>query len=372
MDLDKRFALLRLYNKIGNYKLFLFFYHLCFCFLAYHLRVVRGISDSHFYWAQYTNLTNHSWFDYADYGANFILFLNYPFLRFGFPFWFGFFLYGIVGYLGILQWMQFTERIIGGIYFKGYNFLPFIFFLPNLHYWTATLGKEPIVFLSLAILFNFVVDFKGKKAPIVLSFLFLLLIRPHVALLFLISLILILLFQKSYSLKRKIIFSIVSLSLFSVLLPMVFRLVTVKYWDWNRILYSNHYSVLSFRNSGSYVPMLEYPIWYKFFSFNFRPLFFDSNSIWAFFASLENCIILLLHLITLVVILMYYKNIIFPEWMKVVLLFSLVFSLVYIQRYANLGIFMRTKIMFQPFLIVGFISIIQQCLKSRKLMIIHE
>ncbi len=372
MIVDRHFSIVELYKKKGDYKIILFFYHLCFCFLAYHLRVVRGISDSHFYWAQNIDIRNHCWLDFADYGANFILFLNYPFLRFGFPFWFGFILYGIIGFLGILQWIKFTERIIGGIYFKGYNFLPFIFFLPNLHYWTATLGKEPIVFLAIAMIFNFIVDFKGKLFHVVIAFLFLLLIRPHVALIFLFSLLVILLFQKKYSVNRKLVFLISFFTLLIVLLYMVFQLTMIKYVSWNRILYSNHFSVLSFRNSRSYVPMLDYSVWYKFFSFNFRPLFFDSNSIWAFFASLENCLILLLHLVTLVVILLYYKNIIFPEWMKVVLLFSLVFSLVYIQRYANLGIFMRTKIMFQPFLLVGFIYIIQQCLKIRKSMIIHE
>ncbi len=366
MNCKRRFSLVGIYEKFGNYKLFLFFYHFIFCCLAYSLRIQRGVSDAHFYWAQHISISAHSWFDFADYGANFILFLNYPFLRLGFPFWFGFVLYGFIGYLGILQWIAFSEKIIGGIYYKGSNFLPLIFFLPNLNYWTATLGKEPIVFLSLATLFNFVVDFKGKIVPIALAFLFLLLIRPHVAFLFLFSLLLILLFQKNYSLKRKIIFSIVSFSLFSVLFSMVFRLATVKYWDWNRIVYSNDYSVLSFRNSGSYVPMLDYSIWYKLFSFNFRPLFFDSNSIWAFFASLENSLLLFLHLLTLLIFLKYYKKIYFPVSLKIVFLFSLLLCLVYVNRYANLGIFMRTKIMFEPFLLIGLLLLIKHYFTFKK------
>ncbi len=369
---DSRFILVRLYKKFGNYKLLLFFYHVVFCYLSYSFRIQRGVSDAHFYWGQHVAISTHAWVEFADYGANFILFLNYPFILLGFPFWFGFVLYGIIGYLGLLQWISFTEKIIEGIYYRGYNFLPFLYFLPNLHYWTATLGKEPLVFLALATLFNFVVDFKGKIVPIALAFLFLLLIRPHVALLFLFPLLLILLFQKNYSLKRKIIFSIVSFSLFSVLFSMVFRLATVKYWDWNRIVYSNDYSVLSFRNSGSYVPMLDYSIWYKLFSFNFRPLFFDSHSIWAFFASLENSFILLLHFIGLLILFFYHKKIYFPEWMKIVLLFALLFCLVYVQRYANLGIFMRTKIMFQPFIIIAMLFVIKQGVIIQKTRINYE
>ena len=363
---DSRFILIRLYEKFGKYKLLLFFYHLAFSFLAYYLRIRRGISDSHFYWAQHITITNHSWFDYADYGANFILFLNYPLLRLGVPFWFGFVLYGFIGYLGILQWIAFSEKIIGGIYYKGCNFLPLIFFLPNLHYWTATLGKEPLVFFALATLFNFIVDIKGKKILVVFAFFLLLLIRPHVALLFLFSLLLVFLFQKHYSIKSKVIFLLSSLTLLPVLLYMVFKLTMIKNWSWSRIVYSNNYSILSFRNSGSYVPTLDYSIWYKLFSFNFRPLFFDSTSIWTFFASLENSFLLSLHFLTLLIFLKYYKKIYFPVSLKIVFLFSLLLCLVYVNRYANLGIFMRTKIMFEPFLLIGFLLLIKHYFTFKK------
>lgn len=46
--------------------------------------------------------------------------------------------------------------------------------------------------------------------------------------------------------------------------------------------------------------------------------------------------------------------------MKTVFLFTFIASVLYIERYANLGIFMRTKIMFQPFMTVALLMIIQQ------------
>ena len=352
----------KIHKKVNNYKFVLFFYHLFFIYLAYQIRITRGISDSHSYWAQKINIDNYSWFDFADYGANFILFLNYPSIKLGFPFWFGFFVYGVIGFFGILKWIEFSEKVVGKINFKGYNLLPILFFLPNLHYWTATLGKEPLVFLSLAYVFNFLVDFNFGKIQAGFAFLLLLLIRPHVALLLLFSIMVVVFFQKKYSLKSRIIFLISSLSIVSILSYMVFKLALIRYWDWNRILYSNEYSILSFRNSRAYVPMLDYSIWYKLFSLNFRPLFFDTYTIWTFLASFENVFTLSFYIFALLFCIRNLKKMHFPDWTKIVFLFALVSSLVYIQRYANLGIFMRTKIMFQPFVWVAILYSIKQAL----------
>lgn len=356
-----------LFEKYNNYKIVLFFYHLFFSIVAYNIRITRGISDSHFYWAQNINIQSHSWLDFADYGANFILFINYPLIKLGLPFLAGFFIYGIIGYLGILKWIEFSEKVLGEIYFKGFNVLPILFFLPNLHYWTASLGKEPIVFFAIAVIFNFIVDFKSNLFLVVLASILLLIIRPHVAFLLLFSVLITLLFQRKYTLKNKIKLLVPSISLFLILVYMVFQLALIRTWSWNYLLYSNDYSILSFRKSGSYVPMLDYNFAYKLFSFNFRPLFYDSNTIWSLFASFENCFTLIMFSSALFIAVRYFNKIYFPEWSQVVLLFTLVFSLVYIQRYANLGIFMRTKIMFQPFMMVSIIYIIKQSIAYKKL-----
>jgi hypothetical protein len=355
------------YQKCSNYKFVLFFYHLFFSFLAYQLRVNRGVSDSHSYWAQNININAYSWFDFADYGANFILFLNYPLLKLGLPFWFGFFIYSLVGYFGILKWIAFSERVLGTLMFKGYDLLPVLFFLPNLHYWTATLGKEPLVFLAIASIFNFLVAVKTGKIQVAIAFLLLLLIRPHVALLLLFSILVVVIFQKKYDLKKRVVLLISSLGLFSVLSYMVLQLTSIRYWDWNRIVYFNDYSILSFRNSRAYVPMLDYSIWYQLFSFNFRPLFFDAYTIWTFLASFENFLQLFFYGFAFVIFIKHFKKITLPDWAKIVILFTLVSSLIYVQRYANLGIFMRTKIMFQPFMWVCILLIIKQGLTFRKI-----
>lgn len=82
-------------------------------------------------------------------------------------------------------------------------------------------------------------------------------------------------------------------------------------------------------------------------------------------ASIENALVLLIYLLAVVVVIIFYKKIIFPQWMKIAFLFALIASLLYIQRYANLGIFMRTKIMFQPFVLIALFCIIKQGIALR-------
>lgn len=351
-------------NGLKNYDkkvILLFGYHLLFILIAYKLRIDRGISDAHLYWGKSLDVNQHSWLDFANYGTNFMLFINYPFIKLALSFWFGFLMYGTIGFFGILKFMDWAFLVFGkAMEYKGFNLLYLVFLLPNLHFWTASLGKEALLFWGLASIFYAMASQKYKTLSFVIGSLIVLIIRPHVALMLLAAITLIIFFDSKYSLKKRIVFSALALAALSILLYMVFQLSNIHYWDWNRISYFNDYSILSFRNSKTYVPMLEYNYFYKLFSFNFRPLFFEVNTIWAFFASIENCLVFILHGVALFFVIKFYTRIKFTQWMKIVFLFTFIASILYVQRYANLGIFMRTKMMFQPFMIIALLFIIKQ------------
>jgi hypothetical protein len=84
------------------------------------------------------------------------------------------------------------------------------------------------------------------------------------------------------------------------------------------------------------------------------------NSFLGVMASLENALMLSIALLGIFVTIKFRKMIHNFPWMKIAFGFTIIASLLYIQRYANLGIFMRTKIMFQPFMIIAFLGIIKQ------------
>ena len=349
---------LKNYNKKV---MLLFAYHFLFMLIAYKLRVDRGVSDANLYWGKNFDVNQYLWLDFANYGTNFILFINYPFIKFGLPFWFGFLMYGTIGFFGIRKFMDWTFLVFGKkLEYRGFNLLYLVFLLPNLHFWTASLGKEALIFWGIASVFYSMASQNYKNFSFVAGSLVVLIIRPHVALMLLAAITLIVFFNGKYSLKKRITFFAFALVILLMLTYMVFQLSNIRYWNWERISYFNDYSILSFRNSGAYVPMLEYNYFYKLFAFNFRPLFFDSNTIWAFFASIENCLVLMLHGIALFFAVMLYTKVNFTQWMKIVFLFTFIACILYVQRYANLGIFMRTKMMFQPFMMIALLSIIKQ------------
>lgn len=325
------------------------------------MRINRGISDAHLYWAQSFNIDKYSWLSFAELGTSSILFINYPFLKLGLPFWFGFLLYGIIGFLGILLYVKWIRIVLGTEFLiKGFNIFPILYFLPNLHFWTASLGKEPLIFTGLASVFYAFITNKYKSFSFVLGSLLILIIRPHVLFMLLLSYVLVYFFNKKISLQKRLFFTTICSLLLVVLLYIVFQMTHIRYWDWQRITYFNEYSIHSFRYSGSYVPMLDYNWFYKMFSFYFRPLFYDANSLITVLASLENIFMLIIHGIGLYFILRFRKKISYPEWLKWILVFTLICGIFYVQRYANLGIFMRTKMMFQPFTVIGLLFIIKQ------------
>jgi hypothetical protein len=227
------------------------------------------------------------------------------------------------------------------------------------------LGKEPLIFWGIATVFYAVASNNYKSISFISGSLLLIIIRPHVALMLLLAIGLVMVFQKRYSLKKRLTVAAVGFSVFAALFYMVLQLTHIRYLDWKRMQYFNEFSILSFRNSGTYVPMLDYNYGYRFFSFNFRPLFFDAKSVLGFLASIENALLLLIYMMALLIVIVFYKKIIFPQWMKMTFLFALIASLLYIQRYANLGIFMRTKIMFQPFVLIALFCIIKQGMALR-------
>ena len=157
----------------------------------------------------------------------------------------------------------------------------------------------------------------------------------------------------------------VSLPLGALLFFVVLKITKIKTIDWDRIQRFNQGSVLSFEDSGSYVPMLDYSWFYQWFSLHFRPFLWEAHSLFSFFAALDNVVLLLIQLLGLYLFVRYYRLISLTLTLKTALVFSLICGSIYIFRYANLGIFMRTKIMWMPFE-MGFIGYLVKRVLSRR------
>jgi len=346
----------------------LFVYHLGFIFLSYFYTLNKG-GDAHLYWFQTPVAAHASWLNHLGLGTDMMLFLNYPFaVLLNLPFWFGFLLYGCIGFLGIVQLLRLCKIWVGEeVRFFGVNVLPLFFFLPNMHFWTAGITKEALCFLAIATILLKVYQERYTSVALWFSFLFLFLLRPHVGIMLLFAVSAVLLWVKNWKPLIKWGIGVGGTALLALGYLLFLRLSQINSLHLGRLLRFNEGSILSFRDSGSYVPMLEYGYPMKLFSFYFRPLFMDAQNLIQWVLSLENALIVALHLFVVWLFLSYWKSLKTDTLFKILVVFALVAGLLYVQRYANLGIFARTKVMVQPFLVLGLLWLKTIVIKGKSL-----
>ncbi|MDD2985964.1 hypothetical protein [Flavobacterium sp.] len=339
-------------------------WHLLFVLVAWNDRVKRGISDAHFYWAENHTIADKSWFSFFYYGSDLLVFFNYPFIKLGVPFWWGFLLYGILGYFAILKFVEWISLLFGTRFQVGsFNILLLLFFWPNLHYWTAVLGKEPLVFWSLVVLFLGITKQQFRNFSFWIAVLVLFAIRPHVGLLLLVAGTTAYLITGKESLfsKAKKAFLLIPIGL--LLFYMVLQLSKIRYFNWDRILRFNRGSLVSFDDSGSYVPMETYTVFYRVVSFFFRPFLWEAYDFKTLLVGVDNLIYLLFHAVAIGLLICNFsklKALQLPMWFYTAVIFTLLCGFIFIFRYANLGIFMRTKIMYAPFMAVALLWIMRE------------
>lgn len=297
-----------------------------------------------------------------------MVFLNYPLLKLGLPFWMGHVLYSGIGFFGIYlfaKWAMEVLKVKSSPILMAV-LLAFILCSPNLHVWTSLIGKEAVVFWSISALFYCSLKFKSRWYLGMLGLFLLVMIRPHVAFMLITAAFVVFMIDKKLSLKLKGLVLGSSIVVGSGLFFLMLKISRIRYLDWDRIQQFNEFSVLSLKDTSGYVPMLDYTYLYKVFSLNFRPLFYDTYSELTVLASLENAVSLMFIGLGLVLVLKNFRRLVFHRWIKVAFLFFIIASVLYIERYSNLGLFMRTKMMYMPFVLVAVTSIISQSLYGSK------
>jgi hypothetical protein len=310
-------------------------------------------SDADLYWARSFDINRYDWLFFLKFNNHFMLFINYPFIKLGVPFWGGFLLYGVVGFLGIYLFRSWAVQVLpNGFRLGSVTLLPFLFWLPNLHIWVANLGKEALIFFGISACLYGSLSLKKHWYYLVIGGFLVLMIRPHVAFMWLLGFVISLFFSKTFSLRLN--FKWIILGLFILLISFFGMLQIIKVFDWNweKIIASNQRSLAFFKSSGSYVPIADYTPFYKWFTFYFRPLFYDVHTPLSLLASIENFVVLFFHIVVVFLLTKKRFKISLPVWSVTILFAAFIAALLFVERYANLGIFMRTKVMFQPFVLV--------------------
>jgi len=261
-------------------------------------------------------------------------------------------IYTLLGYVGMVFFYGlFNSEIKYNSRIGNIKLFPFIFFLPNLHFWSAGLGKDTICFLAIALFSYSMLAPRKHIIKIILALILTYIVRPHISMFLVAAFGMAFLLDGNLSKKYKIILGLIFTGVFSFLFFQFLVFMKMESLNAEAI---NSFSETSTGNltegAGSGVDISAYPYPLKVLTFLYRPFFFDINSILAVVASFENLLLLILSIkfIRLNPFKLFKRgNYIFKGMFLFFLMGALTFSLIL----GNLGIMLREKNMFTPALL---------------------
>ena len=337
----------------------MYWYHMFFG-LVYWTYSQFNRSDSISYFKSHTHYK--SWFDAFKPGTLFIEWVNYPFAN-----WLGFnydmmmFFSTWVGFWGFVYFYLFMkENLRFNPKFEGWDAITIFMFLPNMHFWTASLGKGAYIFAGLAFL-TYGLSWPAKRIfHIALGSFMCYMIRPHILFAVLIGMgVGFVLGREKVPLYQKymvVIFAIgMSVYVYEDLL------VFLGYDPNNVVASFEEETALNrgrLQTSGSGVDMGSYSMPMKLFTFWFRPLFVDSPNAIGLIVSMENA--LYIYMFSKIInkdFIKYIKEAPAMVKMSAVVFISISLSMTFVM--SNLGIIIRQKsqiMYFMLFVIVAFMD----------------
>jgi hypothetical protein len=333
----------------------LFWYHLAFA-VVYYIYAVNNPSDSIAYY-QVLSLIEGSWLDTMVIRNWGVFFMAYPFKAyFDFSYEMCMLIFSWFGFIGfVFTYLFFTENIKEKIIvFKRYDLLTLLLFLPNMHFWSASLGKGSVIFMGI-MMFIYAVRFpKRRIILLILGCFFIYCIRPHVMFFMIVGVIFGTFFGADQKLSVGQKFLVIVSGLVFIYLASSSILAVANLEQSNNLVddftqFASERSEGLSEKAGSGVEMLSYPLPLKLFTFWFRPLFVDVPNVLGIFSSMENLLYLLLTLkICNKSFLRFIKKA--PSVVKMSAMIFLLTSFAMTFVMSNLGIIMRQKSMVMYFL----------------------
>jgi hypothetical protein len=273
----------------------LYWYHTLFVLIYYIITDGRTDSIGYYYRPQFDY---DNWFSAYTTGTRFIDFIGYPFINYlHFTYEMMMVLFAWTGYWGFVYfYIFFKENIKYNHKLYGFDMINLFIFLPNMHFWTCSLGKGSLIFMAMAMVIYGLSNVKARKTTMILGFLLVYHIRPHVFLFMAIGIVVGLFTgrQKVPFYQKFLVFAGSTIAI-ALLYNQIMAFVGL---DGQNVLesfdqFSNKRSFeLAKANSG--IDISNYPLIMKLFTFWYRPLFVDAPGFAGLMVSFENMIYLIL------------------------------------------------------------------------------
>jgi hypothetical protein len=300
------------------------------------------------------NNIGDDWMSLYQAGSKFIAFIMTPIVELGLSYLSLMLIFSWTGYIGfVFAYLFFKENIpINITVFGKFDLLTLLLFLPNMHFWTVSIGKGSLIFMGL-MLFIYAIGSPQKRIiALLIGGFFVYMVRPHVMLFLLLGVMIGLLTGKS-KMGGGMKFLVIIASVIFLFVAQRSILSVAKLQDSENVIedfqtFADGSLSRSEGHSGSGVAMGNYPLPLKLFTLWFRPLIIDSPGALGLFSSAENLIYLLLFA---KIFNRRFLRFIFraPDIVKTSAIIFLLTSFALTFVMSNLGILMRQKSMVMYF-----------------------
>lgn len=274
----------------------LYWFHTLFTIIYYVFQLFSA-SDSQEYFHR-TQTQYFTWFSAYGTGTPFIDFVAFPFVNYlGFTFEMMYALFAWMGYWGFVYfYVYIKENTKFNHKFWGVDLISLLIFLPNMHFWTVSLGKGSIIFYGLGMAMYGLSQLKTRKLHLLMGLLIIYHVRPHVFLFMAVGIVVGLFTgrQKVPLWQKLLVFG----ASVGALVLLYDKIMTFAKIDGDNVMQSfNQFSQVrayELSKAGSGIDISNYPLILKLFTFWFRPLFVDSPGAMGLVVSFENLLYLLL------------------------------------------------------------------------------
>lgn len=277
-----------------------------------------------------------------------------------------FLVFQIFGFIGLLAFDAALREVTQYKSRQIRRLATLIVFLPSISFWSAAIGKDSLSFMAMGLALWAAMKLKRRALLMVIAVLVMLFVRPHIAGMMVIGLAGSIVFQRRTPILQRIIFGAAALAATAVLVPLGLNYAGVG----ENATSSDVMTYIEGREGqnlqgGSSVDIANMSFPMKLYTYLFRPMPFEANSIFSLLASVDNIILLFLFIAGIRAALKKKLPSRFTEHNRMFLwIYSFLVWIILALTTANLGIAMRQKWMFAPMLIFLFISLIG---KERKI-----
>lgn len=262
--------------------------------------------------------------------------------------------YSLFGFMGLtFFYMIVVKTVPYNKVISGYVLFPLIFFLPNLHFWSAGVGKDTTLFLCIGMFAYGILKPITRIPLLVISVLLAMAIRPHIVLFLMAGFGLAYIFGGKVSLFQRVLFSGVLIGIGLAILPSVMEFAKIEEASaegFDKFAESKA-AVLSRASSSSAIDVSGMPFPLKVLTFWFRPFFFDVRNLNGLIASIENLIFVIVFIKAMRTkpITAFRKA---PFVIKGLVFFLIFGSFAFSQSLGNVGIMIRMRNMFLPGMLI--------------------